>query len=152
MNIRCQLHICASLLFAASMISPWQAMAAENDRATLPVVIERALAAYAKNGLDALIPALVRGGPLEGQSMALEQTRTLRRIETFYGAYRGYDVIHSQRLGQLTRLVYFILDYEKGAVFGKALLHGKGAQASVSSFNFHTNPEEILPPEVLFRQ
>ncbi len=138
-----------TLVILLLLLVPATGSRAAGDGGGLPPVISKALDAYAQKGLDALIPALVRGGPLEGQERALEQTRTLRRIEAFYGAYQDHELLLARDLGRRNRLVYFILNYEKGAVFGKALLHGQGAAASVTSFNFHTAPEKILPPSLL---
>ncbi len=128
------------------VMTPWPGYGAEGR---LPPVLERALSLYAEQGLEALVPALVQGGPLEGQALAREQTRVLRRIEGFYGRYRGHELLHETALGSRSHLVYFVLHYDKGAVFGKALLYGKRKTATVSSFNFHTRPEELLPAQWL---
>lgn len=115
----------------------------------LPPVLDNALTAYAREGLEALIPAMVKGGPLEGEPRALEQSRNLRRIEKFYGRFRSHDVVQVHRLGRAARLVYFVLNYDRGAVFCRALVYGRDDQASISAFDFNTKPETIFPPQLL---
>lgn len=47
--------------------------------------ISNASAAYLKNGVDAFIPALMKGSPLEGEKSLITQSNNIRQIEAYYG-------------------------------------------------------------------
>jgi hypothetical protein len=113
--------------------------------------LARASAAYLKGGVEAFIPSLLKGSPLEGEKGILTQANSIKQIESYYGAYQGYEVIFEKPLTSRVRLVYYVLNYEKSPVFGVASYYKMGGQEVVTNFNFHTEIGKIVPDEVLYK-
>ncbi|MGH1541206.1 MAG: hypothetical protein ACRBHB_12340 [Arenicella sp.] len=113
--------------------------------------LQRASEAYLKNGVDAFIPELLKGSPLEGEKSALTQSNSIRQIEEYYGAYKGYELISEKNLTDSVRIVYYVMNYDKSAVFGAATYYKQTKGEVVTNFNFHTNIWEIIPPQVIFK-
>ncbi|CAA0126394.1 Uncharacterised protein [Halioglobus japonicus] len=112
--------------------------------------LARASAAYLKEGVEAFIPSLLEGSPLEGEKSILTQANSIRQIEAYYGAYEGYEVIFEKALTSRVRLVYYVMNYEKSPVFGVSTYYKMNDQEVVTNFNFHTEIGQIVPDDVLY--
>jgi len=113
--------------------------------------IQHASNEYLKNGLEAFIPALLKGSPMEGEKSAYTQSSALRQIEAYYGNYLGIEPMFEKELSSKTRLVYYVMNYENSPVFGFALLYKKKEGEIVTNFNFNTKLWEIMPSEAIFK-
>lgn len=113
--------------------------------------LKRASDAYLKKGVDAFIPELLKGSPLEGEKSVLTQSNSIRQVEEYYGAYEGFELIFEKNLTEKIRLVYYVLNFEKSPMFGVATYYKQKKREVVTNFNFHTNMWEILPFEVVFK-
>jgi len=134
-------------LLATSLSVP--AAQAVVDPADVPTPLAKALEIYKKDGVSRFIDTLVSGGPLEGNREIGMQMRVLEKIEKYYGDYQSYDVLQIRRLSASTRLVYFMLNYRKGPVFGTLTAYNTGERETVTSFRFHTKAEKIFPEALL---
>jgi len=115
----------------------------------IPPQLTNALSMYKKDGIQGFITALVRGSPLEGLQEMSMQVSILKKIEQHYGAYQSYDILHINKLSDSTRLIYFLLNYRKGPVFGKLTAFTDGDRETITSFEFHTKAEKIFPEALL---
>jgi hypothetical protein len=120
------------------------------DSADIPRPLGKALAIYKKGGTEGFISALVKGGPLEGNQEIHMQVLVLEKMEKYYGAYQSFQILHVNRLSDTTRLIYFLMNYQKGPVFGKLTAYRNGDQETITSFRFHTKAEKIFPEALLF--
>ena len=100
-------------------------------------------------GVQEFIKTLVKDGPMEGNVEIKTQIATLEKIELYYGKYQSYDILNIKRLSDSIRLVYLIINFEKGAVFGKLVAFKNKNKETVTSFVFHTKPEKVLPEALL---
>jgi hypothetical protein len=114
-----------------------------------PERLIKALSIYKKEGIQGFINALVRGSPMEGNQVIRKQVLILEKLERYYGAYLSYDIVHINTLSDSTRLIYFMLNYEKGPVFGRLTAFRNGDRETITSFQFHTKAEEIFPEPLL---
>lgn len=117
--------------------------------ADIPQPLTKALAVYKNGGLQGFINALVKGGPLAGNQEMRQQVVILEKIEKYYGAYQSYDILLVNPLSDSTRLIYFLLNYDKGPVFGMLTAYKNGNDESITSFVFHTKAEKIFPETLL---
>lgn len=137
----------ALTLTAGTLLSP--AAQAGVNTAAIPGALTQALSIYKKDGPRAFIHALVSGGPLEGNKEMRMEILVLEKIEKYYGAYQSYDILQINRLSDSTRLVYFLLNYQKGPVFGTLTAFNNGGRDTITSFQFHTKAEKIFPQALL---
>lgn len=112
--------------------------------------IEAASAAYLKNGVEAFIPALMKGSPLEGEKSLITQSNNIRQIEAYYGKFLGIEPMREEKLSERVRLVYYVMNYENSPVFGYALLYKKPSGEIVTNFSFNTELWQVAPNEVIF--
>jgi hypothetical protein len=114
----------------------------------VPPIIATGMRAYKGGGPDAAIQAWIKGGPLDGNRSALSQANTLHQVQDFYGAYQSFDVLAVRSLDPRTHIFYLILNLERGPLFAKFVVYRSGDDWIVTSFNFNTSDEAILPPSL----
>ncbi len=74
------------------------------------------------------------------------QASGLKRIEAFYGAYQGYDLIRSQEITPRLKAVYLTMYFEKGPAFCYLLCYQTASGGwVVGDFDGSTSPRRILP-------
>jgi hypothetical protein len=112
----------------------------------LPQIILSGLAAYKAEGPEAAVKAWIKGSPVEGSREALSQSNILRQVQDFYGPYKGFHVIRVRNLTPTTRVIYLVLDFEKGPLFTKFTAYRSEAGWILVNFNFNTKEEQVLPP------
>jgi hypothetical protein len=111
----------------------------------LPPMILSGLEAYKDKGPEEAVRAWIKDSPIDGSKDALSQSNTLRQIQDFYGAYQAFEVISTRELTPRIRAIYLALDFEKGPLFAKFLVYRSNQQWILTSFNFNTKEELILP-------
>lgn len=145
--------IACNYLWVAVALLAWAWMPpmarAGADTADLPRPLGHALAIYKKGGTEGFINALVEGGPLEGNQEIHMQVLVLEKMEKYYGAYQSFQILHVNRLSDTTRLIYFLMNYQKGPVFGKLTAYKNGGRETITSFRFHTKADKIFPEALL---
>lgn len=139
----------ATLVLQCALLS---AARAATDTTGAPRPLLEALSKYKKEGINAFINTLVSGSPLEGHQEIRQQVLVLEQLKGYYGSYQSFDILHANRLSSSTEIVYFLLNYEKGPVFGKLTVFNDGERETITSFRFHTKPEEIFPDALLMGQ
>lgn len=117
----------------------------------LPKILTNALEKYQKEGADKLIPNLLIGSPIEGDKTALSQANLIRQIEAFYGKYLGTDLFKAIDITKTTVLLYFVMKYEKGPLYGSATIYKIDGMEIIPTFNFHTDIKQIIPSEIIFK-
>ena len=117
----------------------------------LPSIITNALEKYQKEGADQLIPNLLKGSPIEGDKNALSQANLIRQIETFYGKYINAELFKSVSITQSTTMIYFVMNYDKGPLYGSATIFKVNGKEIIPTFNFHTDIKQIVPSELIFK-
>lgn len=115
---------------------------------SIPPIILSGLQAYKDKGPDEAVQAWIKGSAIDGSKEALSQSNNLRQIQDFYGAYRGYEVISTRNLTPKTRMVYMVLDYDKGPLFARFVAYKTDRGWVLVNFEFNTKEEVILPTAV----
>ena len=117
--------------------------------AAVPEIITDGLAVYKEKGAEKAIVEWLKGSPVEGQKDALSQANLLMQVETYYGQYKNFELINSKDITTTAKIVYIQLNYENGPVFAFFVVFKKGEGWIITSFQFHTEPSAILPPEYI---
>lgn len=102
---------------------------ANQDPSLVPIPLMNADETYKEKCAEAFLPALLQGVYPEGmvnttlvKAPLLERAsafiNTLQQIETFYGRYMGLELIVSVPIANSTRVVYYVLNYERGPLYG----------------------------------
>jgi hypothetical protein len=137
-NIKLVIIVSSFLLFIQTTV-----------HADLPSRLNEATQAYKNKGVESFIPTLLKGSPLEGEKTVFSQVNSLKQIETFYGTYLNVEHLLTKNLSKSTRIVYYILNYEKGPVYGVATLYKSKDGEIVTQFNVHTTIQSIIPDSIL---
>ena len=115
---------------------------------SLQPVILSGLQAYKDKGPEDAVRAWIKDSPLDGNKDALTQANNLRQVQDYYGTYRGYEVIGMRELSAKTRIVYLVLDYDKGPLFAKFVIYHADQGWILTNFLFNTKEEAVLPTTV----
>jgi hypothetical protein len=114
----------------------------------VPAVIVAGLDAYKAKGPGEAIKVWVRNGPLDGDTATLSQADGLQQVQNVYGAYQSFDVMSSRDLSPRVRIVYMVMNYEKGPLFARFVCYRSDREWTVTNFVLNTLDTEVLPADV----
>ncbi len=139
--------LCFCALFFAPLVSPAQTSGSTGKGASedLPPIILLGLEAYKTSGPEEAVQAWIKGGSLDGSKEALSQANVLRQVQDYYGAYRAFEIVSTKNLSPKTRVIYLVLDFEKGPLFAKFVVYRSGQAWILAYFNFNTKEELVFP-------
>ena len=103
--------------------------------------------AYKSKGPEEAVKAWIKGSALEGSKEALSQANGLRQVQDYYGSYESFEVINIRSISKKVRIFYVTIDFEKGPLFAKFVVYRADQGWILTSFNFNTKEELILPPQ-----
>lgn len=116
----------------------------------VPHVVIDGLIAYHDKGPDEAVRIWIKDSPIDGNKEALNQANNLRQVQTYYGTFRDFEVLGMPSLSERVRTVYLVMNYDKGPVFAKFMLYRSVDHGwLLTSFNFNTVPDVILPVSML---
>jgi hypothetical protein len=136
-------------VFVALTTAPAQApdgYPRRNNNQPLPSFLLSGFDAYKTKGAEEAIHLWIKDGPLEGNKEAISQVSALRQIEELYGAYQGYETVFVRELSFRTQVIYLILDYENGPLFGRFTIYRTNHRWVLTSFDFSLKEENTFPP------
>lgn len=118
---------------------------------SLPIPLVEAAEAYKSEGANAFLPTLVKGSRLLNTNDAsfVQATHMLNEIESLYGSYLGLELVSSIPIAPSTRVVYFILNYERGPLYGVLSAYKTTHGEIVTSSNVNTELLQIIPADVV---
>lgn len=112
---------------------------------SLPPIIGLGLETYKDRGAEEAVQAWTKGSPIDGSTEALNQAATLRQTQSSYGPYKTYEVISSRDLSSRARILYLLLNFEKGPLFARFLVYRSEQGWILTSFSLSTDPAAIIP-------
>jgi len=139
--------LCCCVLLCGGMPSHAQTsdVAGKRGIEAVPGFIMAGLKAYRDSGPDEAIRTWVKGRPIEGSKDVLAQANSLRQVQEFYGPYQAFEIINIRDLGPRTRVLYLILDLEKGPLFAKFVVYHATQGWVLANFSFNTHDEAVFP-------
>jgi hypothetical protein len=111
----------------------------------VPGFIVGGLKAYKNSGPDAAIQTWLKGSPIEGNQDAQAQLDFLHQIQDSYGPYQSFEVISARDLGPRTRILYMVMEFEKGPLFAKFVVYRSEQGWLLANFTCNTHDEAIFP-------
>jgi hypothetical protein len=136
---------CALLFGRVASIAQSPDSSQKHDGAGLPSIIVSGLDAYKDKGPDEAVRAWIKGSPIDESKDALTQANNLRQVQDYYGAYRAFEVMSTRDLTPKVRIVYLVLDYDKGPLFAKFVVYRSDQGWILTSFLFNTKEGAVLP-------
>lgn len=140
-----------SLVLVFAFLPQGHVAAAPGTEPVLPAAISAGFDAYKSGGPHAAMSAWLKGSPLEGDKQAQSQAGMLVQIETYYGKYVGAAPLGTFEPSPGTTLTFTGLRFEKGPVFAKFLIFKTGDKEAIVQLKFHTDPDQILPSQLLYK-
>ena len=139
--------LCCCALFLAPLVSAAQTSGPKERVASesLPPIIILGLETYKTSGPEEAVRTWIKGSALDGSKDALSQANLLRQIQDYYGTYRTFEIVSARDLSPRTRVIYLVLDFEKGPLFAKFVVYRSGQAWILAYFNFNTKEELVFP-------
>lgn len=92
---------------------------------------------------------VLKDGPLEGDKRSIGQVQALNQIEQFFGPVQSSSILGKKAIGKKDCYVIWVLEYANGPAFSVANYYRSTKGTVVTSMNFKTEPEAILPRQFL---
>ncbi len=122
--------------------------ASEKQGEGLPHFIIAGLQAYKDKGPEEAVRVWIKHSPIDGSRDALAQSNNLHQVQDYYGAYQMHEVIAIRVLSPKTRVIYLVMNFEKGPLFCKFVVYRSEQGWILTNFNFNTKEELIVPSEI----
>jgi hypothetical protein len=113
--------------------------------AALPGFIIGGLKAYKNSGPDAAVQTWLKGSPIDGNQDAQAQLAVLHQVQDLFGPLQSYEVISSHDLGPRTRIIYIVLEFERGPLFTKFVVYRADQGWILANFLCNTHDEAVFP-------
>lgn len=112
--------------------------------------------AYKEKGADAFFEALLKDSypddspnkiPMLEKAQAFGQL--LQQVELLYGRYKGMELVGTLPITKSTRTVFYVLNYERGPVYGVLTIFRTDAGEVVTGYAINTEALKVVPPTLL---
>jgi hypothetical protein len=148
------------IILALVLLAPSSAKAADElELNQLPTSLVRADIAYKRDGPEAYLAALLDNSipdDVASKAALLEQAHAvaalLRQVESVYGRYLGIEVVESIQISDSTRVVYYVLKYGTGPVYGVLTIYDAEVGEIVSGFAINTELHKVVPPNLIINR
>lgn len=104
---------------------------------------------YVEKGANAFWERLLKDGPMDGDKRSLSQVQGLSQIEQFFGPIQASSILSKKAVGKKGCYVVWMLEYANGPAFSVANYYQSKKGVVLTSMNFKTEPEAILPSKLL---
>ena len=108
----------------------------------MPPLIQKGLELYERSGVEVAFDAWQHGGLLEGNGA---KARLFREVAAPLGNYKSSEVIAIKDLTRTSKIVYFSMDFKRGAVYARFLLYKTDTDWVTQNLVFSASPEAIMP-------
>lgn len=144
-NFTLNLLVIIALIFSFTQVSD----VAANEA---PAPIKEAMIVYKNQGWEEFLRTLLIGSPLQKDPSIYKKAEVISKIESYYGKFVDYEITDRRSVSSRVELVYYVMHYEKGPLFGVVTLFKRGDVEIVTRFNFHTEALKIIPADIIFSQ
>jgi hypothetical protein len=111
----------------------------------VPRFVVNGFNSYKSVGPEAALKAWTEFSALENSKESADQVSYLHQVQGLYGPFEGYDFISSRLLTPRTRIVYVVMNYERGPLFAKFVIYRAAQRWLLSGIDFNLREEMILP-------
>ncbi|MEA3211105.1 MAG: hypothetical protein QOE70_4162 [Chthoniobacter sp.] len=121
----------------------------EAQETTLPPVVPKGFEEFQKNGTLAAMGVWLAGSARDTDDDWDRATAKMESIQNTFGRMLGYEVIRIVVLSPSTQRVYAAVKFEKGVAWMSFDCYKPLKVWIVARFDFGTNANLILPPNIL---
>ena len=116
----------------------------------MPGVVVKGFEIYQRDGVLAAVNSWFAGSARENDGgLQDEAVARLERVGSWLGSMFDYELVRNVPLSASTRRVYLAVKYQKGVAWMWFDCYRPGDQWIVTRFDFSTNANNILPPNIL---
>jgi len=119
------------------------------DESSVPPIVARGFDELEKNGSLAAMAVWMAGSARELDQDQEVATGRLNHIQGRRGLVIGYEVARVVPLTASTKRIYVAVKYEKGIAWMSFDCYLTGKDWIVERFDFSTNANNVLPPNIL---
>ena len=119
------------------------------DRAPVPPIVGQGFDQLRSNGSLAAMTAWFAGSAKENDADQDRAAANLNNAQSYYGRYIGYEVLRSVPLTGSTERVYAAVKFEKGVAWIAFDCYRPDKSWIVVRFDFASNANLIVPPNIL---
>jgi len=137
------------LVLAFTCLLPLSLPCRAQDR-NAPPVVAKGFLAFQKNGPLAALDAWLAGSARETDDDFQDQVAArMNRIQGFFGRTVGFETIRVVNLSPSTQRVYAAVKFEKGVAWMSFDCFKPDKEWIITRFDFQTNANIVLPPNIL---
>jgi hypothetical protein len=116
----------------------------------LPDPLLQATRAYLTQGAAAFLPTLfARSLPQQAGRDLVGQGKKFQQMEALFGKYLGLELVCSLQPSDSTRLVYYVMKYQHGPLYGVVTAYTSQGSELITDFKVHTELQQILGPSIV---
>lgn len=119
------------------------------ERAPVPPIVGEGFEQLRSNGSLAAMAAWFAGSSKENDDDQDRAAARLNNMQSTYGRFSGYEILRSVPLTASTERVYAAVKFEKGVAWISFDCYRPGKDWIVVRFDFATNANLVLPPNIL---
>ena len=109
-------------------------------------IVEKGFEAFKEGGAIAAWPTWMEGGALDGSKDIMAQASQFGTISAYYGNYVSHEYISERALGNNNKVLYLIMNMEKGPLYGTFFLYKlPNGKWTVPNFFFHMQAQQVWP-------
>jgi hypothetical protein len=113
----------------------------------IPALVQQGLDSLTKGSCQGAFDLWTRGWP---DVQKAQMAPTCSALQEYGGAFRGYDVLKTVDVTPHLTRVYIMLLYQIQPVYMMVVLYRPGeVDWKVSSVNWHTDPDKVIPSSIL---
>jgi hypothetical protein len=120
-----------------------------NKDAEIPKIVLAGLDACKTGGLEKAAKEWSKGSVIEGDEVPGPLKTYVYRwdiyVDSYYGSYKSFETVRIVDITTCTKLVYMVMNFEKGPVFVKFLCYKKDGEWIIPSLFYSWHPESVFP-------
>lgn len=120
-----------------------------DDTSAVPPIVGKGFEQFQRNGTLAATSTWLEGSSRANDDDQDRATAKLNAMQGIYGRMIGYELVRTVSLSPSTERVYAAVKFEKGVAWMSFDCYRPDSQWIVSRFDFGTNANLILPPNIL---
>jgi hypothetical protein len=131
--------------FASLLLLIQPGVQAAKPAMPVPPIMQLGFDACAKEGVKTAIGIWTKGTFNEDKEYLNKLVETFAQFEEAAGKFRSVELLATQEVAANSRLVYYEMDYERGAMFARFLLYKTELGWTVQAFTYNLSPDVIMP-------
>lgn len=121
----------------------------QSQEAGVPPIVAKGFEEFEKNGTLAAMGVWLAGSARDNDDEQDRATAKMSSIQGIFGRMLGYELIRVVMLSPSTKRAYAAVKFERGVAWMSFDCYRPGKDWIISRFDFGTNANLVLPPNIL---